>query len=155
MREILLLKFSLKTTKKWVFIPSFQICPLAAEKGQFALLVDRPFGRPAVKFLTVEPTGRPPGQPGLDTGSNGSLASRPPSRPKPDTESRALCRSTGSVDRGLFQRAEALWRLTDPFDRLPAWLRARPVHVSRPDRSTDSCLGRPAQSIGRQQVQPL
>ena len=81
-----------------------KICPLAVGKGKFALPVDRAVDRPTVKFMTVEPTDRPPGRPGLDPESNGSLAGRP----KPDTDSRALCRSTGSVDRGLFQRAEAL-----------------------------------------------
>ena len=57
-----------------------------------------------------------------------------------DIESRALCRSTGSSDRGHFQRAEALWWSTGPS----AWLRARSVHVGRPARSTAHCYGRPA-----------
>ena len=66
-----------KQPRNGVFIPSFRICPLAAEKGQFALLVDRPVDRPTVKNLTVAPVGRP----GLDPESNGSLAGRLPGRP--------------------------------------------------------------------------
>ena len=46
-----------------VFITPFGICPLVAEKGIFALPVDRPVDRPTVTFFTVEPSGRPPGRP--------------------------------------------------------------------------------------------
>ena len=42
-----------------VFITLYGIRPLAAEKGIFALPVDRP----TVKKVTVEPSGRPPGRP--------------------------------------------------------------------------------------------
>ena len=42
-----------------VFITQFGIFLLAAEKGIFALPVDRP----TVKNVTVEPSSRPPGRP--------------------------------------------------------------------------------------------
>ena len=42
-----------------VFITPFGICPLAAEKAQIGLPVDRPVDRPTVKKVTVEPSGRP------------------------------------------------------------------------------------------------
>ena len=71
-----------------VFIAPFQICPLAAGKGIFALPVNRAVDRPTDKFITVEPTIRPLGRPGLDLESNGSLACRPLGRSELDTESR-------------------------------------------------------------------
>ena len=41
--------------KYGVFIAHKQIYPLAARKGIFALLVDRPIDQPTVNFLTVVP----------------------------------------------------------------------------------------------------
>ena len=98
MRIFALKKFVKNQLKYGVYIAPYEICPLAAGRGIFVLPVDRP----TVKNLTVEPTSRPPGQPGLDPESNGSLVGRPPGRLRPDAESRALCRSIGAVDRGLF-----------------------------------------------------
>ena len=114
-------------------------------KGIFALPVDRAVDRPTVKFMTVEPTGRPLGRLGLDPESNGSLAGRPHGRPKLDTESRALCRSTGAFSREQRLTGGRPIRSTGQ----PAWLRARPVHVGRPDRSTDFCL------VDRQTASPV
>ena len=68
--KILALKILLENQLKYeVYIAPYEICPLAAGKGKFAPPVDRP----TIKFLTVEPPGRPPGRPGLDPESNGSL----------------------------------------------------------------------------------
>ena len=50
---------SWNTTSNGVFITHLEICPLAADKGKIALPVDRP----TVKFLTVEPAGRPRDRP--------------------------------------------------------------------------------------------
>ena len=79
MRIFALLKSYRKLTQMGVFITPFEICPLAAGKGRNALPVDRPFDRPTVIFLTVEPS--------VDR----------PDRPRLDTESRALCLSTGAI----------------------------------------------------------
>ena len=103
--EILLSKNLVQNNHEMgVFIPSFQICPLAAEKGKFALPVDRP----TVIFLTVEPTERLPDRPGLDPESNGSLAGRLPGRPKPDTESRLSVRSTARSTGGFSREQSSL-----------------------------------------------
>ena len=74
-----------------VFITPFGICPLAAEKGIFALPVDWP----TVKKVTVEPSGRPPG--------------------RPYQIQRAI--ALWPVDRAGIQRAELSARSTDPVDR--------------------------------------
>ena len=63
------------------YIAPYEICPLAAGKGNFALPVDRPVDRTNGHFYDRCASGRPPG------------------RPRLDTESRALCRSTDPVDR--------------------------------------------------------
>ena len=115
--------------KNGVYIAPFQIWPLAAGKGIFALPVDRPNGQISDRCAF----GRPPGRPGLHTESSSSL---PVDRP---------------VDRGYFQVAELSSRSTGP----PAWLRAHSVHVGRPARSTDYWYGWPARSTSRQPVQPL
>ena len=84
---------------------------MAAEKAQIGLPVDWPVDRPTVKNSTVEPSGRLPGQP---CQNQKATALWPVDRPvdRADTESRALCRSTGSVDRGHFQRVELSGRST-------------------------------------------
>ena len=138
----MLLKFLLKNQLKWGIYNPLEICPLAAEKGQFALPVDRP----TVTILTVAPAGRPPGQPGLNPESNGSLVGRSPGRPKPDTESRLSVRSTAQSTRG-FSREQSSLAIDRPGRPVfPAWLRAHSVHVGRTVRSTAHCYGRPAAS---------
>ena len=151
--KILLLKFLLKTNSKWGIYNPVEICPLAAEKGQIALPVDRPVDRPTVTFLTVEPNGRSPGRPSPDPESNSSLADRPPGRPELDTESRLSVRSTARSTGGFSreQSSLAVDRPSQPAS--PAWLRARSVHVGRPARSTAHCYGRPVRSTGSQPVQ--
>ena len=102
-----------------VFITPFGICPLAAEKGIFALPVDR--ARSREQLLSGRSTAR---------------------LTELETESRALC----PVDRRLFreQSSLAVDRLGRPAS--PAWLRAHSVHVGRSARSTAHCYGRPAVS---------
>ena len=90
-------------------------------KNKTALPVDWAVDRPTVIIMTVEP----------------------PVDRKLETESRALCWSTGwSI--GAISREQKLsgGRPTRSIGP-PAWLRARLVHVGRPDRSTDLCLSRP------------
>ena len=130
-----------------VFIAPYEICLLAAGKGRNALPVDRP----TVKNLTVAPTGRP----GLDPESNGSLAGRPPGRPEPDTESRALCRSTARSTWAISreQSSLAVDRVGRPAHQ-QSW-RARSVHVGRLARSTDFKLDRPVRSTDRSQVRSV
>ena len=73
--------------------------PVGSSKGQFCPS-GRPGGRPANgHFYDLCATGRPAGQPGP---GNRELCSLPVDR---------------AVDRGHFQRAEALWRSIDPVDR--------------------------------------
>ena len=57
-----------------VFIAPNKISPLAVAKVRNDLPVDRPVDRPTVIFMTVVATGRPPGRPGLETESKGSLS---------------------------------------------------------------------------------
>ena len=59
----MLLKNLLKTNSNGGIYNPIWICLLAAEKGIFALPVDRPVDRPTVKKVTVEPSGRPLGRP--------------------------------------------------------------------------------------------
>ena len=125
-----------------VFITPFGIYPLAAEKGIFALPVDRPVDRPTVKKVTVEPSGRPPGRPCQIQRAialwlvdrpvdRDKVNGRPPSRPAAP-ESRLT-----SAGRPLGRPAKSLG------------LCARLVHIGRPVRSTDHWSGRPSRSTAR------
>ena len=107
--------------------------------SQNDLSVDRPVDRPTVRFLTVEPAVDRPGRPRPGYRKQALCPVDRPDRPLPGTENRVLCRSTGA-----FQRAEALWRSTDPVDRPSS---QAGVHVCA-CRSTDSVdrLGRPTSS---------
>ena len=139
----------MKTLVNGVFITHLKICPLAAEKGQFALPVDRPVDRPTVKFLTVEPTGRLPGRPGLDPESNGSLAGRPPGRPDLDTESRLSVRSIARSTGGFSREQSSL-----AVDRPPQLGCVHTLCTSvdwpgRPPTATVDRSGRPADSQSR------
>ena len=121
--KILALKILVKNQLKYgLYIAPYEICPLAAGKGKFALPVDRPVDRPTVTFLTVEPLGRS----------------------RLVTESRALCRSTDPVDRGHFQRAELSGRSTVPVDRPPAkcWRARLCTSVDRTGRPTTAAVDR-------------
>ena len=83
------------------------------------LTVDRPGQPPTVRILIV-----------------GASVDRP-GRPLPGTESRALCRSTGPVDRG-FPESRALWTVDRPGGpALQPDTGVHAVHVGRPSRSTD------------------
>ena len=100
--------FFLKQSRNGVFIPSFQICPLTAEKGQIVLLVDRP----TVKKVTVEPSGRPPGRPcQVQRAMALWLVDRSVDRvwkQRAELSARSTARSTGG-----FPESRALWRSTD------------------------------------------
>ena len=116
--------------------------------------VDRAVDRPTVKFITIEPTGRPLSRPSLDPESNGSLAGRSLGRPELDTESRALCRSTGRSTRA-FSREQKLsgsrpTRSTGP----PAWLGVcLCTSVDRIGRPTSAPVDRPGQPADSQSSQ--
>ena len=118
--------------------------PVGSRKRHFCPS-GRPAGRPANgHFYDRCATGRSPGRPGLEPESNDSLAGLPPGRLELDTESRTLCRSTGRST-GAISREQS--SLDDRPPGRPAHqpkLACTSVHVSRLDRSTDFCLGRPS-----------
>ena len=151
MRIFALKIVSSKQLKNGVFITQNISARWQQAKGKIALPVDRP----TVKFMTVEPTGRPPGRPGLDSESKGSLAGQPLGRPELDTESRALCRSTGRSTGAIPESRSSLAVDRPGRPASSQRLRAHSVHVGLPVRSTDFCLGRPVWSTGRQPDQHL
>ena len=122
--KFFLFKNLLRNNSKWgdIYTP-FGICPLAAEKAHIGLPIDRLVDRPMVKKLTVEPFGRPPGQPCPEPERNGSLAGRPPGRP-------------GQPQSGLTLVGRPLGRPTKHIG-----LCARLVHIGQPVRSTDHWFG--------------
>ena len=109
-------------------IPQFIELEKLTVGSQVGLSVNRPIDRPTVRILTVEPAIDRP----VDRGTG--------------TESRALCRSTGPVDRGFLESfcSLAVDRVGRPALQ-PNW-RARSVHVGRPTPGSVDRSGRPAEA---------
>ena len=102
-------------------------------KGNFALPIDRPVDWPTVTFLTVVP---PVGRDWIQREA-------------------ALCRSTGRSTGAISREQSSLDGRPPGRPAHQPRLRARLMHVGRPDRSTDFCYGRPLQSTGRQPGQTI
>ena len=127
------------TNSNGIYIAPLKFCPLAADKGKFALPVDRP----TVKKVTVEPSGRPPGRPpGRPCQIQRAIALWPVDRPV--DRAKAYGRPSGRPsppESGVTSAGRPHGR---PAKTLG--LCARIVHIGRPFWSTGSWSGRP---VGR------
>ena len=147
-----LLKILLKITKKWGIYTLISNLPVGSWKRPICpsgWLAGRPANGHIFYCWAQRSTGTGSREQRL---SGRSIARSTELIQRAELSAGRPSRSTGSVDRGHFQREEALWRSTVPVDRPSAWLRAHSVHVGRPARLTAHCYGRPAWSTGSQPV---
>ena len=132
-------------TLKWVCKTSPKILLKSCIKQSKKDPIYRPLKKLAVtvQSAALATVGRPPGRP-----ANGQKTDRWASgRPRPGTESRSLCRSTGPVDRG-FPESRSSLRSTGSVDRPSSqnWCARLCTSVDRPTPSSVDRSGRAAEA---------
>ena len=145
MREIFLLENFLKNQLKWGIYNPFGNLPVGSWKGLIC-----PSGRPANGQIFDRCAYRSTGTGSREQRLSGRSTARSTELiQRAELSASRPGQSTGAISRE--QSSLAVDRSGRPAS--PAWLRARPVHVGRPARSTAHCYGRPARSTGSQPVQ--